>query len=255
MSSKPSKSTAVAKSVVIEMTPEMTPAQATAKAALKASLNAAMVVDDFNGNILGKDMELHEIVRALSDNMSRVHGGDLTLIEGMLVGQATALQTIFTSLAKRAQRQEHLRQYESFLGLALKAQSQSRTTIQTLIDLKFPRQATFVKQANIANGPQQVNNGAQSPAGEGAPESRAQEIPNPPNKLLEAAAHEGIRVDTRTASAPGRSDSVMEAVGAIHRTEDTRGKEPRGRKCIPRRSEADASRSRGDVEISEPVAR
>ncbi len=179
-------------------------------------------------------MELHEIVCVLGDSMARVRDGDLTTIEGMLVGQATALQTIFTSLAKRAQRQEHLRQYESFLGLALKAQSQSRTTIQTLIDLKYPRQATFVKQANIANGPQQVNNGAHPSASDGAPESRAQEIPNSPNKLLEASTHEGIRLDARAASASGRSDSVMETVGALHGTEDTRGKEPGGRKCIPR---------------------
>jgi hypothetical protein len=42
----------------------------------------------------------------------------------MLVSQATALQTIFTSLARRAAVQEQLRHYEAFLGLALKAQAQ-----------------------------------------------------------------------------------------------------------------------------------
>ena len=78
----------------------------------------------------------------------------------MLISQATALQTIFTSLAGRAQMQEYQKNLESFLGLALKAQAQSRATLSALVDLKYPRQATFVRQANIANGPQQVNNGA-----------------------------------------------------------------------------------------------
>ena len=46
---------------------------------------------------------------------------------------------------------------ESFPGLALKAQAQSRATLSALVDLKHPRQTTFVKQANITNGLQQIN--------------------------------------------------------------------------------------------------
>ena len=63
----------------------------------------------------------------------------------MLISQATALQTIFTSLARRAQMQEYQKNLESFLELALEAQAQSRATISALVDLKYPRQATFVK--------------------------------------------------------------------------------------------------------------
>ena len=47
---------------------------------------------------------------------------------------------------------------EAFMGLAFKAQAQSRATISALVELKYPRQATFVKQANIAHEPQQVIN-------------------------------------------------------------------------------------------------
>lgn len=42
---------------------------------------------------------------------------------------------------------------------SLKTQALSRATISALVGLNFPRQAMFVKQANIAQGPQQVNNG------------------------------------------------------------------------------------------------
>ena len=40
----------------------------------------------------------------------------------------------------------------------MRAQGQCRATLQTLGELKNPRQVAFVKQANIANGYQQVNN-------------------------------------------------------------------------------------------------
>jgi len=40
----------------------------------------------------------------------------------------------------------------------LKAQSQCRTTIETLSEMKNPKPVAFVQQANIANEPQQVNN-------------------------------------------------------------------------------------------------
>lgn len=141
-------------------TPEQTSAQAIARTALRPSINGASVVKAYQGNLLGKDVDLAELVDGLSDSCRRVKDGDLSTLEAMLVSQATALQTIFTSLARRAQAQEYQKNLEAFLGLALKAQAQSRATISALVDLKYPRQATFVKQANIAHGPQQVNNGA-----------------------------------------------------------------------------------------------
>ena len=84
---------------------------------------------------------------------------DLHRLESMLVSQATSLQSIFSDLARKAQAQTYLKHFETYLGLALKAQAQSRATITALGELKNPRHATFVKQANIAHGPQQVNNG------------------------------------------------------------------------------------------------
>ena len=139
--------------------PGETEAQALAGAAIHAGTNAAIVVHAFQGNLLGSDASLDGLVDGLKASMSRSNDGDLSTLEAMLIGQATALQSIFTSLALRAQAQTSQRNLEAFLGLALKAQAQSRATITALVDLKHPRQAMFVKQANIAHGPQQVNNG------------------------------------------------------------------------------------------------
>jgi len=95
------------------------------------------------------------------------------------------------------------------MGMALKAQAQSRATISALVDLKYPRQATFVKQANIANGPQQVNNG-----------SREKEIQPPQNKLLEDTSHE--RLDTGTTTAATRGHPTLETVESVHRPKKPR---------------------------------
>ena len=129
-----------------------------ARMAVTPSLNGASVIQAYQSNVMGKDVELGGLVDQLRDTFTQVKGGDLHTLEAMLISQATALQTIFTSLARRACTQDRLPQYQTFLGLALKAQAQSRATISALVDLKYPRQATFVKQANIANGRLQVNN-------------------------------------------------------------------------------------------------
>ncbi|MCP6756118.1 hypothetical protein NL533_31320, partial [Klebsiella pneumoniae] len=76
----------------------------------------------------------------------------------MLVAQAHALDELFTSLARRAYVNIAggcLGAAESYMRLSLKAQSQCRTTWETLAEIKHPRSVAFVRQANIAHGPQQ----------------------------------------------------------------------------------------------------
>lgn len=150
-----------------------------AKAALSPYLSGAVVADAFQANIMGPDVDLMEMVNVLTENSRQARDGDLSHLEAMLVSQATGLQAIFTSLAKRAQVQTSQRNLEAFLGLAMKAQSQSRATIATLVDLKYPRQVAFVKQTNVSHGPQQVNNHIDSGAG-----SRTEEIQTQQSKLL-----------------------------------------------------------------------
>jgi hypothetical protein len=164
-----------------------------AQAATRPSFNAALVVQAFQSNITGKDVDLLELMVQIQTNFQAVENGNLTTMEAMLVAQATALQTIFTNLAKRASVAEQAKHFQVFMSLALKAQAQSRATISALVDLKYPKQAaTFVKQANISSGHQQVNNGAvavpcvETHAGAG-------NLQTTPNKLLEG--NHGQRLD------------------------------------------------------------
>ena len=192
-----------------------------AKAALSASVNNASVIVMYQENIMGKDVDINALIEGLQDTCENVHTGDLKSIETMLVTQAKALQTIFTSLARKAHGQTYQKHYEAFLGLALKAQAQSRATITALVDLKYPRQATYVKQANIAHGAQQVNNGT-APQANGVHYAQAhapaKEIENPQNKLLEAThAQQGYRMDTRAPQKAKRSHQAVETVESVHR--------------------------------------
>jgi len=174
------------------------------------------VVEAFQGNLLGKTVGLDPIYASLTERVKLVNAGDLIMVESMLFSQAQALQTIFSSLARRASSQEHLKQYQVFLTLALKAQTQSRATLEALIELKQPRhRATFVKQANIAAGHQQVNN---SYAGASAHTTslHAEDSSTEPNKLLEAT--HGIELDIGAQGTASSADPHLEAVGAVNRT-------------------------------------
>ena len=111
---------------------------------------------------------------------------------------------------------EYLNQADAYLRLALKAQGQCRATWATLAAMKNPQPTTFVRQTNIAQGPQQVNNGSAAlaaPAG-------SPRIENSQNKLLELQNEP--RLDFRTAGAPSAAYSRVEALGSLERSEDCR---------------------------------
>jgi hypothetical protein len=188
---------------------DQTEAQAMAWVAVNPETNAAVVIDAFQSNIVGSDVNLMALVDALRKSTDQSKAGDLSDLEAMLISQATALQAIFASFARRAVSQQYQKNLEAFMGMALKAQAQSRATISALVDLKYPRQATFVKQANIANGPQQVNYG-----------TRAGDIETQQNELLEDASHE--RLDTGTTPAATRGNPAVETMAAIHRPKKPR---------------------------------
>ncbi len=93
------------------------------------------------------EVDLLELITGMRERVDKVHAGDMKSVEAMLYGQAMTLQTIFTSLANRAVSQEYLKQIQTFLGLALKAQAQCRATLQTLAEINLKTAATPVPRA------------------------------------------------------------------------------------------------------------
>lgn len=188
-----------------------------AKAALSPYLSGAVVADAYQSNLMGPDVDLMEMVNVLTENARQAREGDLSNLEAMLLSQATGLQAIFTSLAKRAQVQTSQRNLEAFLGLAMKAQSQSRATIATLVELKFPRQVAFVRQTNVSHGPQQVNNHI-----EPGVDSRAEEIKSQRDKLLVGNDDGSTTMDIGATEAASRSHSTIQNMAVLDRAGNRR---------------------------------
>ena len=116
--------------------PDRTKLISTAKVTLLPSAISAAIIADY-AKAFG-EQDVSALMGELRPHMNDVNDGDLKHCEAMLVGQAHALQSIFMNLARRAVNQEYLKQYETYLRLALKAQNQSRMTLETLAAIKNP---------------------------------------------------------------------------------------------------------------------
>ena len=160
----------------------------------------------------GPELDVNDLVKAMRQAGDEAVAGNMARTERMLANQLLTLDLMFNSLARRAQKQESFRGIETLTRLALKAQSQSRATAETLAAIKNPMPA-FVGQANITSGPQQINNGPR-PTGAGNFQSR-------PNEVLERSNEQ--RMDAGATQASGRGNQALEAVGAVNRPSKRRG--------------------------------
>ena len=151
---------------------------------LHPSFLATTVIDSFKKSVQGDVLDLNCAIETLVDATAKIKKGDLSEIEAMLFNQAKALEQIFTSSIRTAKAQENLLQFQTHFNFALKAQNQSRATLQALIQLKQPNQTSFIKQANIAHGHQQVNNPLEN-------------NPIPQNELLEENQIVSPKMDAR----------------------------------------------------------
>lgn len=158
------------------------------------------------------EVDLMALVESLAEQSKAVKDGNLGRAEAMLMTQAHTLDAIFNNLAQRAALNmgEYINAADRYMRLALKAQSQCRATIEALGELKNPQPVAFVKQANFANGPQQVNNGDNFAT---STHARAEKNQNQPNELLEDIPNE--QLDSRTPSATSRADTAVETLGKI----------------------------------------
>ena len=173
---------------------------------LDAKTLGALVVDG-NADSVSKQVEMEFARAVIGQGVEEIRKGDLSKLEEMLYAQAVALNMMFTSLSRRATQQTNVDIKQTLTNLCLKSQNQSRNTIQTLINLKQPNKTAFIKQqTNVANGHQQINNGAVH--------SSPEKLVNMPNELLEE--HHGKRLDTGTQAKAGAINTGLETVGTLN---------------------------------------
>lgn len=167
------------RALVIEQYQGESDDSATARKVLRPTVGAAVIADAFK--IPGMPvLSLPELVNELDKQCKAASANDLTRCEAMLIAQAHTLDAIANRMALAAFNQfdKSVVAVEVCMKLALRAQSQCRATVETLAAIKNPP-VVYAKNANIAHGHQQINNGcapatfAQAPASE-----------KPPNGLL-----------------------------------------------------------------------
>lgn len=186
-----------------------------ARSALQPTIRAAATIKGYSKGY--GDLDLTELANELSSQVKNFEDGDLTGAEAMLTAQAHTLDAIFNNMAINVSDGGYLKKLDVYLKLALRAQSQCRATWGALAAIKNPPMVGYVKQANIAHGPQQVNNvGAPAQAVSPAPEKE-----KPQNELLETK--DGERLDLGKTSTTGEANSAMAVVGAINRSKNTGG--------------------------------
>jgi hypothetical protein len=201
MTKKTPKIEDVNRPVIVPTGKHQTELEASTEYLLKPSFLAAKVIDSDKKQLSKEWIDLQYTQAMLERTIGEVKQGNLADVEAMLYSQAYALNVMFTTLMTRANRQEYMPPTQALMSLAFKAQNQSRATLQALVDLKQPRQSTFVKQANISQGHQQVNN-------------LAEKNQSSQNKLLEGETYD---LDSRPQAKAKGIDSKVEAVGKVHR--------------------------------------
>jgi len=140
-------------------------------------------------------VDVPTLVQTLKEQGAAANRNDLSQAEAMLMNQATALQSLFARMAERATGAEYMPNFEIFMRVALKAQSQCRATLETLAAIKNPP-IVYAKQANVTTGPQQVNNVTHT--------GRKQ---NQSIELLEQS--NGNYLDSRAQSTAGHADQLL----------------------------------------------
>ena len=188
------------------------------RAPLLPSAAGAAVVSIYSKDFGADQVDITAMRNELLADAKAMLAGDTSRSEGMLFTQAHALQSIFTTLARRAEGQDKLGHWEAYLRMALKAQNQCRMTLETLATLKNPP-VLFAKQANINNGgQQQINNGV-APS---VPRTQAGNGQFEQSKLLEES--DGQRMDFGAARATTAGDSAMAPLGSVDRATNPCGK-------------------------------
>jgi O6-methylguanine-DNA--protein-cysteine methyltransferase len=191
------------------MTEAKTGDDALARTPLCPTTRAAMTINAYSTT--DGNLDLTGLAKELASQVKAAKAGGPTRAEAMLAAQAHTLDAIFNHLAIKANNTALLNSFDRYLKLALRAQSRCRATWDTVATIKNPPMVGYVKQANFAQGPQQVNNATAS-ANVGSPAPRNEKSQN---ELLEAK--QGERLDFSAKSQASGTHSAVAAVGALDR--------------------------------------
>lgn len=179
---------------------------------LSPLINNALTLQIVAATNLDK-IDITEAVEVMKEKSEKIIAGDLSELEATLTAQIVSLNTIFNTLILRFAHSlgNSLKSAETYMRLALKAQAQCARTAEILATIKNPP-IVFAKQANIAQGHQQINNGNQSA-------THAGKTINSANELLSEDSNAPL--DIRGTVETGGTHQELAAVEAVDRSKDS----------------------------------
>jgi hypothetical protein len=165
-----------------------------ASIAVDPTIKAALTTHLYTANIT--EIDPSALVDRVQKLVKEVSAGDMSYLELMLASQAIVLDSIFHRLSSQAQQNigHFVSATDTYLRLALKAQAQCRSNIESLANIKSPRQ--YISHTNVANL-MQVNNS---------------------HECIEAS--NGERMDFGAQTETVRDDQGLEALAAFNRSKN-----------------------------------
>ncbi|WP_435199767.1 hypothetical protein [Qipengyuania sp. 902] len=144
----------------VEQSADETGAQAVARKLLEPTFKNAAAAAGFTGRMIGDKIEAPGIsdyalhVQLVANEAAE---GELAMASRILASQAIALDSMFAELARRAALNmgEYMDASERYGRLALRAQTNCRTTLEALAKLHQPREQT-VRRVHVNEGGQAV---------------------------------------------------------------------------------------------------
>lgn len=135
---------------------------ALAKDMLEPNMRHALLATKFTDAVLNgtpdeRNPDLTNFYVEMLRATRKAESGDLAIASRLLVAQAISLDGIFTEMARRgaANMREYPQAMEIFMRVALKAQANSRATLEALAKLHQPREQT-VRHVHVNEGGQAV---------------------------------------------------------------------------------------------------
>lgn len=135
----------------IQSEPGKSDERSLADVALDPAAHALCLAEPFNRGSFGK-RGTTETFAVLLEHIKAAKAGDLSHYQAILASQAISLDSMFLELSRRAacNMGEYIGAVETYMRLALKAQAQSRATIEALDRLANGREQT-VKHVHVDN--------------------------------------------------------------------------------------------------------
>lgn len=127
-----------------------------AEIGLNPAATSMATTEIFNKGSFGTQ-SVTDLLDVMREHIAAAEKGDLSQQRALLVGQASSLNAIFMELARRAGANmgEYINAAQIYMRLALKAQAQCRSTIESLDRLVNGHEQT-VKHVHVGQGGQAV---------------------------------------------------------------------------------------------------